>query len=38
MKQYELVLMLNVSVAEADRKKFLNELESKFTTLDKDEI
>jgi ribosomal protein S18/ribosomal protein S6 len=38
MKSYELVLMLNVSVAEADRKKFLTELESKFTVLDKDEI
>ena len=38
MKSYELVLMLNVSVAEADRKKFLSELESKFKILDKDEI
>jgi hypothetical protein len=38
MKQYELVLMLNVSVAEAERKKFLSELESKFNVLDKDEI
>jgi small subunit ribosomal protein S18 len=38
MKNYELVLMLNVSVAEADRKKFLSELESNFKTVDKDEI
>jgi small subunit ribosomal protein S18 len=38
MKSYELVLMLNVSVAEADRKNFLSELESKFKVLDKDEI
>ncbi|MDR2541361.1 MAG: 30S ribosomal protein S6 [Candidatus Peribacteria bacterium] len=38
MKSYELVLLLNVSVAEAERKKFLTELESKFKVLDKDEI
>jgi small subunit ribosomal protein S18 len=38
MKKYELVLMLNVSIAEAERKTFLSELESKFTVLDKDEI
>ena len=38
MKQYELVLMLSVSVAEADRKKFLSELEKKFKIVDKDEI
>jgi small subunit ribosomal protein S18 len=38
MKSYELVLMLNVSVAEADRKAFLSELESKFNVLNKDEI
>ncbi|MDR0651553.1 MAG: 30S ribosomal protein S18 [Candidatus Peribacteria bacterium] len=38
MKHYELVLMLNVSVAETERKKFLSELESKFKTLEKDEI
>ena len=30
--------MLNVSIAEADRKKFLSELESKFKVQDKDEI
>jgi hypothetical protein len=38
MKNYELVLMLNVSVAEADRKKFLSELETKFKVVEKDEI
>jgi ribosomal protein S6 len=38
MKHYELVLLLNVSVAETERKKFLSELEAKFKTLDKDEI
>ncbi|GHV26430.1 hypothetical protein FACS1894176_07160 [Bacteroidia bacterium] len=38
MKSYELVLLLNVSVTEAERKKFLTELESKFKVLDKDEI
>lgn len=38
MKNYELVLMLNVSIAEAERKAFLSELESKFKVLDKDEI
>ena len=38
MKNYELVLMLNVSVAEAERKKFLSELESKYKMLDKDDI
>jgi hypothetical protein len=38
MKNYELVLMLNVSIAEAERKTFLSELESKFKVLDKDEI
>ena len=38
MKNYELILMLNVSVAEAERKAFLSELESKFKVLDKDEI
>ncbi|MDR2415727.1 MAG: 30S ribosomal protein S18 [Candidatus Peribacteria bacterium] len=38
MKHYELVLMLNVSIAETERKKFLSELESKFKILDKDEI
>ena len=38
MKSYELVLMLNVSVTEADRKAFLSDLESKFKVVDKDEI
>jgi hypothetical protein len=30
--------MLNVSVAETERQKFLSELENKFKTLEKDEI
>ncbi|GHW02323.1 hypothetical protein AGMMS50249_1090 [candidate division SR1 bacterium] len=38
MNKYELVLMLNVSVAEKDRKTFLDELEKKFKMLDKDDI
>ena len=38
MKNYELVLMLNVTVTEAERKEFLSGVESKCKVLDKDEI
>ena len=38
MTKYELVLMLKVSVADTERKNFLDELEKKFKMLDKDEI
>lgn len=38
MKNYELVLMLKVSITEAERKAVLSEIESKYKTLDKDEI
>ncbi|MDD2537705.1 MAG: 30S ribosomal protein S18 [Candidatus Absconditabacteria bacterium] len=38
MKSYELVLMLNVSASEAERKAFLTDIESKFKVIDKDEI
>lgn len=38
MTTYELVLMLNVSIAEKERKTFIWELEKKFWTKDKDEI
>lgn len=38
MKNYELVLMLKVSITEAERKSLLSEIESKYKILDKDEI
>lgn len=38
MKNYELVLMLKVSITEAERKAVLSEIESKYKVLDKDEI
>ena len=38
MKNYELVLMLKVSITEAERKAVISEIESKYKVLDKDEI
>ena len=38
MKNYELVLMLKVSITEAERKAIMSEIESKYKILDKDEI
>ena len=38
MKNYELVLMLKVSITEAERKAVMSEIESKYKVLDKDEI
>ena len=38
MKNYELVLMLNASVSDAERQEFLNGVESNCTVLNKDEI
>ncbi|MDR0283015.1 MAG: 30S ribosomal protein S18 [Candidatus Peribacteria bacterium] len=38
MKNYELVLMLNISVPETERKALLSDLESKFKILDKDDM
>lgn len=38
MKNYELVLMLKVSITEAERKALLSDIESKYKVLDKDEI
>ena len=38
MKNYELVLMLKVSITEAERKAVLSEIESKYKVLDKDEM
>ena len=38
MKNYELVLMLKVSITETERKAVLSEIESKYKVLDKDEI
>ncbi|MBQ7074294.1 30S ribosomal protein S18 [bacterium] len=38
MKNYELVLMLNASTSETERKEFLEGVESKCKVLDKDEI
>lgn len=38
MTKYELVLMLKVAIADAERKNFLADLEKQTTMLDKDEI
>ena len=38
MQHYELVLLLNANTSEADRKAFLEGLESKFEVKEKDEI
>jgi hypothetical protein len=38
MQHYELVLLLNANTSEADRKAFLEGLESKFGVKEKDEI
>ena len=38
MKNYELVLMLKVSITEAERKELLSNIESKYKVVDTDEI